>query len=49
MIWGGTQSFKVNVIDNLCKVFDIGSVNCRIFKYIGIDVKQNSDNSITIN
>ena len=49
MIWGDTQSFKVNVIDKLCKVFEIGSVNCRIFKYIGIDVKQNPDNSITVN
>ena len=28
-IWGGTQSFKLNVIDKLCKVFEIGSVNCR--------------------
>ena len=49
MIWGGTQSFKVNVIDNLCKVFEIGSVNYRILKYIGIDVKQNPDYSITVN
>ena len=49
MIWGGTQSFKVNIIENLCKVFEIDSVNCRIFKYIGIDVKQNPDNSITVN
>ena len=36
-------------MDKLCKVFEIGSVNCRIFKYIGIDVRQNSDNSITVN
>ena len=49
MIWGGNQSFKVNIIDNLCEVFEIGSVNCRIFKYIGTDVKQNPDNSITVN
>ena len=49
MAWGITQSFKVNFIDNLCKVFEIGFVNCRIFKYIGIDVKENPDNSITIN
>ena len=49
MIWGSTQSFKVNVIDKLCKVSEIGSVNYRIFKYIGIDVKQDPDNSSTVN
>ena len=46
MIWGVTQNFKVNVIDKLC---EITSVNCKLFTYIGIDVKQNPDNPITVN
>ena len=49
MIWGSTQSFRVNVIDKPCKVFKIGSVKCRIFKYIGNDVKQSPDNSVNQN
>ena len=48
MIWGGTDKFYHHVIEKLCAIFEIGVTNSRAFKYVGIDVFQNQDNSITI-
>ena len=48
MIWGGTDKFYYHVIEKLCAIFKIGVTNSRAFKYVGIDVIQNQDNSITI-
>ena len=48
MIWGGTQYFKSNFIDNLKSTFKFGSEETDTFIYIGIELTQNSDYSICI-
>ena len=48
MIWGGTEYFKSNVIDNLKSTFKFGSEETDTFVYIGIELTQNSDYSICI-
>ena len=48
MTWGGTDKFYHHIIEQLCAIFEIGVTNSRAFKYVGIDVIQNQDNSVTI-
>ena len=49
LLWGGSQTFEDKIIMKLRNIFDISKENSRIFKYIGIDLKQNSDFSVVIN
>ena len=48
-VWGGTTEFEDKVIKKLRKTFDINYEHCSVFKYVGIDVKQAQDGSISIN
>ena len=49
MIWGGNENFKINVIDNLKNNFMFGSEETKAFTYLGIQLIQNDDFSLTIN
>ena len=46
-LYGGTKSFKINVIDKICLKFQIGSQGTNCFKYIGLEVTHDND-SITL-
>ena len=48
MIWGGTEYFKNNAINNLKSKFKFGSEETDAFVYIAIGLSQNSDYSISI-
>ena len=48
MIWGGTDKVYHHVMEKLRAIFEIAVTNSRAFKYVGIDVIQIQDNSITI-
>ena len=48
LLWGGTQHFENNIIKNLRDAFDISREDSTVFKYIGIDLEQNSDMSVII-
>ena len=39
-IWGGTQAFQDNVIAEIRSEFQVGLQSCGVFKYIGLEVKQ---------
>lgn len=41
-LWSGTERFKVNVIERLKKTFKISEENSSAFKYVGIEVFQDS-------
>ena len=47
VLWGGSCQFH-SIIDQLRCVFNIGTENTEIFDYIGVNLKQNDDFSITI-
>ena len=49
MIWGGIENFKINVIDNLKNTFMFGTEETKAFTYLGIQLIQNNDFSLTIN
>ena len=49
MIWGGNENFKINAIDNLKNTFMFGSEETKAFTYLGIQLIQNDDFSLTIN
>ena len=49
MIWGSNENFKINVIDNLKNTFMFGSEETKAFTYLGIQLIQNDDFSLTIN
>ena len=42
-IWAGNNEFKNNVLDPLCKKFQVSKVFSKAFKYVGIDISQDSD------
>lgn len=46
-IWGGTQAFRDNVISKIKSEFQIGMETSGVFKYIGLEVRQN-DSGITL-
>ena len=46
-LWGGTDVFVENVIKPLHKIFEIGSINKKAFRYLGLDLKE-GDSSIVI-
>ena len=47
VLWGGSQKFKPYIIQ-LKEVFHIGTESSQNFNYIGVNLKQNEDFSITI-
>ena len=47
IIWAGKPIFN-NIIERFKKIFHIGAENSEAFTYIGINIKQNPDMSITI-
>ena len=49
LLWGGSHTFENQIIMKLRSNFEISKENSVIFKYIGIDLKQNSDYSVVIN
>ena len=49
MIWGGNENFKISVIDNLRNTFMFGSEESKAFTYLGIQLIQYDDFSLTIN
>ena len=49
MIWGGIENFKINVIDNLKNTVMFGTEETKAFTYLGIQLIQNNDFSLTIN
>ena len=48
-LWGGSSEFEEKVIQKLRKSFDINYEHSSAFKYVGIDLKQAYDGSISIN
>ena len=48
ILWGGHRNF-INIINKLKQTFHTGTEHSQGFNYIGIDLKQNNDFSITIN
>ena len=46
-LWGGSHVLVENVIKPLHKIFEIGSVNKKVFRYLGLDLKE-GDSSIVI-
>ena len=49
ILWGGTVEFKADVINCLGQTFTTGSKFFQAFTYLGIEIHQNNDKSITIN
>ena len=49
MIWGGNENFKIKVIENLKNTFMFGSEETKAFTYLGIQLIQNDDFSLTDN
>ena len=47
-LWGGTETFERDVVQKLRKTFDISCENEIAFKYIGIEMVQGNDFSISI-
>ena len=39
-LWGGNSAFKLDVIDKLISTFQIEKEECGIFKFIGLEIKQ---------
>ena len=39
-IWGGTRKFESDVIEKIRSVFQVGQQSSGVFKYIGLEVKQ---------
>ena len=48
-LWGGSSDFETKVIKNLRTIFDIHYEHSSAFKYVGIDLKQYIDGSISNN
>ena len=48
-MWGGSKLFEETIISKLRHTFDISKEDSTAFKYIGIDLQQNSDKSVNIN
>ena len=48
LIWAGKSTFT-NIIDKFRKTFQIGTEFSKTFTYVGINIRQNKDLSITIN
>ena len=48
-LWGGTPKFEKCVIQKLRSTFIINYEHTRAFKYIGIDILQHTDHTISIN
>ena len=48
-LWGGSPNFEEKVIEKLRNIFDINYEHSSAFKYVGIDLKQGCDGSISIN
>ena len=46
---GGSQLFENSIVNNLRQTFDISKDDSIAFKYIGIDLEQNSEKSVNIN
>lgn len=49
VLWAGTPSFKLSVIDRIKQIFAISSENSQTFTYIGIEIHQKEDGTIIIN
>ena len=49
ILWSGISKFKADVIDCLGQIFTIGSKFSQAFTYLGIEIHQHNDKSITIN
>ena len=48
LLWGGNEHFEFAVINELKKIFRVGCEQSRAFKYIGINLKQNEDYTISL-
>ena len=48
LLWGGTDTFKHEIIDKIHSIFKIGKMYSKAFTYVGIQVNQNEDKSITV-
>ena len=46
---GGTENFKEILIVSLQRVFSVSAENVKIFKYLGLDIIQNSKDDISLN
>ena len=49
MIWGDNKNFKINIIDNVKNTLLFGSEETKAFTYLGIQLIENDDFSLTIN
>ena len=49
LLWGGDRTFEATVIKELKQSFTVGCEQSRVFKYIGINLNQADDYSITLN
>lgn len=41
-IWDGRDEFKTNVLDIICKKFQVQNIFSEAFKYVGINISQDS-------
>ena len=48
-LWGGSMEFEIEVIQKLRETFNVNYEHSKAFKYVGIDLKQTQDGSITLN
>ena len=48
LLWSGNSSFETAVIQHLKQIFRVGCEQCSAFKYIGIQLHQDADFSITL-
>ena len=46
-LWAGTPEFK-QIIDSICNRFEVSHTASKSFKYVGANMQQNSDGSITL-
>ena len=45
-LWGGSHVTIENVIKPLHKIFEIGSVNKKAFRYLGLDLKEGDSSTV---
>ena len=48
VLWSGTEMFEQNIIKPLGCVFTFGMVHSKAFRYLGIDLEQHDDYSISL-
>ena len=48
ILWAGEDAFKTNIIDQLCKLFQIGNSESNAFKYIGLNIESDGQEATNV-